>query len=336
MAQAGSSGPLVNIRRTLTTPIPLPPPALAPAWLSAALDGQRAALARAITAVEEHTQDAAQVLAAIYPRVGRAVVVGFTGAPGAGKSTLIAACITEARQRGLQVGVVAVDPSSPLTGGAVLGDRIRMLAMAGDSGVFVRSLAARGHLGGLSAAASRVVDVLDAAGKDLIIVETVGVGQSETEVSGLAQLTVLVCAPGMGDEVQMIKAGVLEMADVYAVNKSDLPGAQGLIRQLQAAAHLGSAAMPPVIATTASTGAGAAQLLDAVYAVHAARVPAPAQERMRRLQKTLAAMAGEALQRRIAALDESALAAIGQALLQGEQDFSGAVQQVLARALSNG
>lgn len=300
------------------------------------MQGQRAALARAITAVEDHTQDAARVLAAVYPRVGRAVVVGFTGAPGAGKSTLIAACIGEARRRGLQVGVVAVDPSSPLTGGAVLGDRIRMLAMAGDSGVFVRSLAARGHLGGLSAAASRVVDVLDAAGKDLIIVETVGVGQSETEVSRLAQVTVLVCAPGMGDEVQMIKAGVLETADVYAVNKSDLPGAQGLIRQLQAAAHLGSAVMPPVVATTASTGAGTAPLLDAVYAVHASRVPAPAQERMRRLQKTLAAMAGQELQHRIAAIDASVLEAIGQSLLQGEQDFSAAVHQVLVRALQGG
>lgn len=300
------------------------------------MQGQRAALARAITAVEDHTQDAARVLAAVYPRVGRAVVVGFTGAPGAGKSTLIAACIGEARRRGLQVGVVAVDPSSPLTGGAVLGDRIRMLAMAGDSGVFVRSLAARGHLGGLSAAASRVVDVLDAAGKDLIIVETVGVGQSETEVSRLAQVTVLVCAPGMGDEVQMIKAGVLETADVYAVNKSDLPGAQGLIRQLQAAAHLGSAVMPPVVATTASTGAGTAPLLDAVYAVHASRVPAPAQERMRRLQKTLADMAGQELQRRIAAIDASVLEAIGQSLLQGEQDFSAAVHQVLVRALQGG
>jgi LAO/AO transport system kinase len=217
-----------------------------------------------------------------------------------------------------------------------LGDRIRMLAMASDSGVFVRSLAARGHLGGLSAAASRVVDVLDASGKDLIIVETVGVGQSETEVSGLAQLTVLVCAPGMGDEVQMIKAGVLEMADVYAVNKSDLPGARGLIRSLQAAAHLGNGPMPPVIATTASTGAGAVDLLDAVYAAHAARVPAPAQERMRRLQKTLAAMAGQVLQQRIAALDEASLQAIGQALLQGQQDFPGAVQQLLARALKPG
>ena len=313
-----------------------PPTPQSPVWLSAALEGQRAALARAITAVEEHTLDAPQVLAAVYPRVGRAVVVGFPGAPGAGKSTLIAACITEARQRGLQVGVVAVDPSSPLTGGAVLGDRIRMLAMAGDSGVFVRSLAARGHLGGLSAAASRVVDVLDAAGKDLIIIETVGVGQSETEVSRLAQLTVLVCAPGMGDEVQMIKAGVLETADVYAVNKSDLPGAQALVRALQAAAHLGNGPMPPVIATTASTGVGAADLLDAVYAAHAARVPAPAQERMRRLQKTLAAMAGQALQQRLAALDEVSLHAIGDALLQGQQDFPGAVQQLLARALESG
>ena len=303
-----------------------------PAWLKGALAGQRACLARAITAVEENTVDAARVLQVIYPLVGRALVVGFTGAPGAGKSTLVAACVTEARRRGLKVGVVAIDPSSPLTGGAVLGDRIRMLSIASDSEVFVRSLAARGHLGGLSAAASRVVDVLDAAGKHLIIIETVGVGQSETEVSGLAHLTVLVCAPGMGDDVQMIKAGVLETADVYAVNKADLPDAQGVIRQLQAAAQLAGGVPTPVVATIATTGAGAAELLDVLNQASATKVLPQARERLRRLRKTLETMAAQELKWRLSMIDAAAIDPICESVLTGRSDFVQAIQQLLDRA----
>ena len=307
-------------------------PRAEPAWLKGALAGQRACLARAITAVEENTVDAACVLQAVYPLVGRALVVGFTGAPGAGKSTLVAACVAEARRRGLKVGVVAVDPSSPLTGGAVLGDRIRMLSIASDDHVYVRSLAARGHLGGLSAAASRVVDVLDAAGKDLIIIETVGVGQSETEVSGLAHLTVLVCAPGMGDDVQMIKAGVLETADVYAVNKADMPDAHGVIRQLQAAAHLADGAPPPVVATIATTGAGAAELLNVLEQASATKVLPHARERQRRLRKTLQTMAALELERRLDLMEPAAIDPICESVLTGESDFSQAIQQLLSRA----
>ena len=310
-------------------------PRAEPAWLKGALAGQRASLARAITAVEENTVDAACVLQAVYPLVGRALVVGFTGAPGAGKSTLVAACITEARRRGLKVGVIAIDPSSPLTGGAVLGDRIRMLAIASDNDVYVRSLAARGHLGGLSAAASRVVDVLDAAGKDLIIIETVGVGQSETEVSGLAHLTVLVCAPGMGDDVQMIKAGVLETADVYAVNKADMPEAQGVIRQLQAASHLAAGAAPPVVATVATTGAGAAELLNVLQQASAARLLPHAQERLRRLRKTLETMAATELERRLGLMDAAVIGLICESVLTGRCDFPQAVQQLLDGAVVN-
>ena len=303
-----------------------------PPWLAGALAGHRASLARAITAVEEDTVDAGRVLQAIYPLVGRALVVGFTGAPGVGKSTLVAACIAEARRRGLKIGVVAIDPSSPLTGGAVLGDRIRMLSIASDNEVYVRSLAARGHLGGLSAAASRVVDVLDAAGKDLIIIETVGVGQSETEVSGLAHLTVLVCAPGMGDEVQMIKAGVLETADVFAVNKADMPEAQGVIRQLQAVAHGVEGTPPPVVATIATTGSGAAELLNVLDQARAATALPRAEERLRRLRRTLETMAAEELQRRLARMDAAEIARICQSVLAGYQDFPHAVQALLDRA----
>ena len=303
-----------------------------PSWLAQALAGNRAALARAITAVEEDTADAARVLEAVYPRVGHALVVGFTGAPGVGKSTLVAACIAEARRRGLKVGVVAIDPSSPVSGGSVLGDRIRMLAVASDDEVYVRSLAARGHLGGLSAAASRVIDVLDAAGKDLILVETVGVGQSETEVSGLAHLTVLVCAPGMGDDVQMIKAGVLETADVLVVNKSDMPEAQGVIRQLRAAAHLANGDPPPVVATIATSGLGATELLDVLQQASACKVLPRGAERLRRLRQTLEAMATEELQRRFARFDVAAFDQICERVLTGRYGFANAIQDLLSWA----
>ena len=300
----------------------------APAWLAAALQGQRASLARAVTAVEEHTPDAAHVLQAVYPRIGRAQVVGFTGLPGAGKSTLIGLCIAEALRRGLSVGVVAVDPTSPLSGGSVLGDRIRMLSTASDSRVFVRSLAARGHLGGLSAAAAGVVDVLDAAGKDLILVESVGVGQSETEIRELVQLTVLVCAPGMGDDVQMIKAGLLEIANVFAVNKSDLPEAHGLIQMLRAAGQLADAPAPPVIATSAVTGAGVAELLDLLRARHA-QAPAPDLERRRRLRYSLQARALEKAHLRLAGSQTPRLDRLCDDVLAGNLGFDEAAEALL-------
>ena len=228
--------------------------------------------------------------------------------------------------------MLAIDPSSPHTGGAVLGDRIRMLAVASDTGVYVRSLAARGHLGGLSAAASRVVDVLDAAGKNLIIVETVGVGQSETEVSGIVHLTVLVCAPGMGDDVQMIKAGVLETADVFAVNKADLPEAQGVIRQLRAASHLAPGRAPPVVATVATTGQGTGELLDILVTENAARVRSGGDAPARRLSRTLAAMAGEEMRRRIARVDGAVLDAICTRVLAGQCGFQVAIDELLRAA----
>ena len=304
----------------------------APSWLPAALAGHRASLARAITAVEEYTVDAPAVLQAAYPRVGHALVVGFTGTPGAGKSTLIGACIPEALRRGLSVGVIAVDPSSPLTGGSVLGDRIRMLASTSDDRVYVRSLAARGHLGGLSSAASRVVDVLDAAGKDLVFIESVGVGQSETEISGLAHLTVLVCAPGMGDEVQMIKAGVLEVADVFAVNKADQPEAQGLIRQLRAAGHLSAQAAPQLVATIATTGQGVAELLDLLQVLHAKRGLPPAQERVRRVRQALQSRALLDMQRRLCAVSAVDAERLCSAVLEGTASFDEATQALLHHA----
>jgi LAO/AO transport system kinase len=228
--------------------------------------GDRRALARAITAVENQTHDAASIRAALAAHLGHAQVVGITGPPGAGKSTLVNALVKDLVGRGRRVAVIAVDPSSPLSGGAVLGDRVRMGEMQGHEAVFIRSLAARGHLGGLSRTAAQVVDVLDGAGFDDVLVETVGAGQSEVEIAKVAAHRLVVCPPGLGDDVQAIKAGILEIADAFVVNKADLPDAARTERELQAmlalrqgAAH---AAHPPVLKTVATTGEGVAALVD--------------------------------------------------------------------------
>jgi LAO/AO transport system kinase len=200
----------------------------------AAVAGDRLALARLLTAVENRTPVAEAALRRLYPRAGRGHLVGITGPPGSGKSTLVSALIAEVRGQGRTVGVIAVDPSSPITGGALLGDRVRMQAYASDPGVFIRSMAARGHAGGLAATSTAAAAVLDAAGFDLILLETVGTGQSEVEVAAAADTTVVLEAPEMGDEVQAIKAGLLEVADIVVVNKGDRPGAQRTASQLRA------------------------------------------------------------------------------------------------------
>ncbi len=236
------------------------------------LAGETIALAKSITAVENDTDQAAELLAGIQPHLGRALVAGFTGPPGVGKSTLVNALVVELRRRQRSVGVVAVDPSSPLTGGAILGDRIRMSEHTRDPGVFVRSLAARGHLGGLSPTAARVIDVMDAAGRDVVVVETVGAGQSEVEIAEIADVRIVVCAPGLGDDVQAIKAGILEIADILVVNKADLPLAERTVSQLQGMLSLRAAALKPlaadvpVLSITATSGRGIAALADAVEA----------------------------------------------------------------------
>ncbi|HJW21839.1 MAG TPA: methylmalonyl Co-A mutase-associated GTPase MeaB, partial [Candidatus Limnocylindrales bacterium] len=200
----------------------------------AALTGDRLALARLLTAVENHTAVAEAALRRLYPLAGRAHLVGITGPPGSGKSTLVASLIAEVRRAGRPVGVIAVDPSSPITGGALLGDRVRMQAYAGDADVFIRSMASRGHAGGLASTSAAAAAVLDAVGFDLILIETVGTGQSEVEVAASADTTVVLEAPEMGDEIQAIKAGLLEVADIVVVNKGDRPGALRTAAQLRA------------------------------------------------------------------------------------------------------
>ena len=206
----------------------------ATALADAARAGDRRSLARLLTAVENHTAVAEHALRRLYPLAGAAHLVGITGPPGAGKSTLVAALIAELRKAGRTVAVVAVDPSSPITGGALLGDRVRMQSYAADDGVFIRSMASRGHAGGLAATSTAAAAVFDAAGFDIVLLETVGTGQSEVEVAAAADTTVVLEAPEMGDEVQAIKAGLLEVADLVVVNKGDRPGAQRTAAQLRA------------------------------------------------------------------------------------------------------
>ncbi len=231
------------------------------------LDGERRALARAISLVEASDPSSRVILRQVYPHTGQAHLVGITGAPGAGKSTLVSALAREFRRRGRTVGIVAVDPSSPFTGGAILGDRIRMQELAGDPGTFIRSMASRGHLGGLAQTTSDVIKLLDAAGFQLILIETVGAGQAEVEIAGTAHTTIVVDVPGMGDDIQAIKAGILEIADLLIVNKADLPGADRRVSQLEAMLNMGpadAAWRPPVLRTIAARNEGIAEAADTI------------------------------------------------------------------------
>jgi GTPase len=230
------------------------------------LSGDTRALARAITFVEDGRPEARPLLAALFPHAGKGLIVGVTGPPGAGKSTLVDRLTAHLRRRGRTVGVVAVDPTSPFSGGAILGDRIRMQSHATDDGVFIRSMATRGHLGGLAVATDQVLTVLGAAGRDVILVETVGVGQAEVDVVDSADVSLVVLVPGLGDEVQTMKAGILEIADLFVVNKADREGADRLEAEIEAMLSLAARERrrPPIVRTVATEDRGVAELLEAV------------------------------------------------------------------------
>jgi LAO/AO transport system kinase len=239
---------------------------------SGLLSGDVRSLARAIRLVEDRDPAAEEVLRAVRGRAGAAHVVGVTGPPGSGKSTVCDQLIVRWRAAGHRVGVIAVDPSSPFTGGAILGDRVRMQRHTGDDGVFIRSMAARGHLGGLASAAREAVRLIDASGRDRCLLETVGVGQSELEVMQTADTTVVVTTPVTGDSVQILKAGILEIADIFVVNKADVPGAAKVARELRDLARQTKATkqawQPPVIQTTGTSGEGIDELLEAIERHH--------------------------------------------------------------------
>jgi LAO/AO transport system kinase len=252
------------------------------------LQGDRRALARLVTRVENNSGGAVEALSFLYPHTGRAHIVGVTGAPGCGKSTLVNEIAQEIRRHGPTIGIIAVDPSSPFSGGALLGDRIRMRDLAGDEGIFIRSMASRGSLGGLARATNDVIKVLDAAGFDVILVETVGAGQAEVDIASSAHTTLVVQAPGMGDDIQAIKAGIMEIADIFVVNKADQPGADATANLLQMMQRLGrdgarvdrghhgplareieplpaeTGWTPPIVQTVAITGEGVPELVAAV------------------------------------------------------------------------
>ena len=301
--------------------------------LAALVRGDPGALARAISSVERHTAAGGETLRAIQPHLGQARVIGVTGVPGAGKSTLISRYVGELRRANRRVGVIAVDPSSPFSGGAVLGDRIRMAEHGTDQGVFVRSLASRGHAGGLAPTVSHVVDLMDAAGFDRIVVETVGTGQGEIQIADVADLRIVVCAAGLGDHVQTLKAGVLEIADVLVVNKSDMMASAATADQLKAmlALRAPESRDVSVCKTTATTGEGITELAEAIEARLAMQGPRcmRSPQRMRRI---LAAAAGNLLTRKLRGLEEAWLMRICEMMQRGELDLETAAQRVLRSA----
>jgi LAO/AO transport system kinase len=301
--------------------------------LDRALSGDTRALARLLSLVEDGSPRAREVIKDLLPRTGRARIIGLTGAPGVGKSTMTAALVGAFRAAGRRIAVLAVDPTSPFTGGALLGDRIRMQEHATDEAVFIRSMASRGHLGGLAAATPQAIRVLDAAGFELIIIETVGVGQAEVAIASLADTVAVLLAPGMGDAIQAAKAGILEVADLFIVNKADKPDAQQVVRDLRGMLALGAndkGWKPPIITTTATAGEGLAEVVTQLDA-HRDWLTASGEltrRRHARAREEITALAFAALRDRVTASGVDELAA---RVADGTLDPFQAAEDILAR-----
>jgi LAO/AO transport system kinase len=300
--------------------------------------GRPRAIARAISLAESHGPDTASLLGLLFPSTGRAQIVGVTGAPGAGKSTLVQRIAQGARAEGRKVGILAVDPTSPFSGGAILGDRIRMQELYLDPGVFIRSMATRGALGGLSRATSDALDVLDSAGFDLVIVETVGVGQDEVDVIRTVDTVLVLLVPGLGDDIQAIKAGIMEIADVFVVNKADRPGAERTISEIEA--MLGTASehgewIPPIVPTVASKGTGIDRLAFEIarHRAHLATSDEGRRRRTGRLRNRLETLLREGLFSRVKqeALPEERLAELLDQLEKRSTDPWAAAATVLEK-----
>jgi LAO/AO transport system kinase len=315
-----------------------------PTLVTQAREGRPRAVARLISLVEGASPQLREVMAALAPRCGNAYVVGLTGSPGVGKSTSTSALVSAYRRAGKRVGVLAVDPSSPFSGGALLGDRVRMSEHASDPGVYIRSMATRGHLGGLAWAAPQAIRVLDAAGCDVVLVETVGVGQSEVEIASQADTSVVLLAPGMGDGIQAAKAGILEIGDVYVVNKADRDGADATARELNHMLGLGEARAPgdwrpPIVKTVAARGEGLDEVVEALEK-HRAWMEEHGvlgERRAKRAAREIETIAVTALRERIGSLSgDRRLGTLAERIVSGSLDPYAASDELIAGLTQEG